>query len=175
MRYNIIITNTGLVSVENLFVKDDLKDLLDLVDIDLDQVIRINGEESLYTMKDLMEGFLIDLEVDAVLTLEFSVGVKETLDFKDPHHFKNVAHVGEEEVPAEIDSEVIVEVPIEPEEPQPEPEKPVPVEPVPVVPTPVLPQTGITQETIYRYAIAIIMAGAMILGFGIYFKRRYKD
>ncbi len=175
LRYNIIITNTGLVSVENLFVKDDLKDLLDLVDIDLDQVIRINGEESLYTMKDLMEGFLIDLEVDAVLTLEFSVGVKETLDFKDPHHFKNVAHVGEEEVPAEIDSEVIVEVPIEPEEPQPEPEKPVPVEPVPVVPTPVLPQTGITQETIYRYAIAIIMAGAMILGFGIYFKRRYKD
>ncbi len=149
LTYNITVTNSGAVKALGINIKDDLKHLKGLADIDLKQKLRLNGEEVLFTLEDLGKGLKLDLAAGATLVIEFELKVSDALDFSVEHIFRNIATVDDVEVKAEIPSLVVKVVPVVPQ----------------------LPQTGVSNTALYTVVVAmLVMGGILFVRFGLFKK-----
>ena len=147
LTYHIVVSNEGNQKAE-VFIKDDLKDLKDLVTYDGSQKLMIDGKESVHTLDDLIKGIMFTLDLDAEITITFTVDVLEDLDFTKTMTFRNIAHVDEKEIEVTIENEI----------------KEIPVVPVPpVVPKENLPKTGVSDNSSLMMSLAMIALGGLIL------------
>ncbi|HEY4538020.1 MAG TPA: hypothetical protein VIG45_06155, partial [Erysipelothrix sp.] len=151
LSYTIIIKNAGQKDAENVFVKDDLKKMIDHIETPDDNPLYLNGlrlEDK--TLKDLINGINIErISAYETVTISFEVKMKAELD-QDLLALINIAQVNNEYPKVEIPIKPFEPTPLEPLDPKPtepqEPTVPTPTEPTvpeptePAVPTPTEPQ-----------------------------------
>lgn len=100
LNYTIRITNTGTVKKTNLFVQDKLSDLLPHIDSIENEIVTINNVER--PLKDLIEGFEIEVDVKEEVLISFGVTVKEEFDAMEIKELSNLAAVGDDEPDVKI-------------------------------------------------------------------------
>ena len=100
LNYTIRITNTGTVKKTNLFVQDKLSDLLPHIDSIENEIVTINNVER--PLKDLIDGFEIEVDVKEEVLISFGVTVKEEFDAMEIKELSNLATVGDDEPDVKI-------------------------------------------------------------------------
>ena len=151
LTYTISVINYGNVAARDVLIKDDLAGIFDYFDRTYSTTVTVNkrGIISTYTLEELMNGFLVDIDAGKDLTVVFNVRVLKDLDLDKVHEIKNIATVGELKPEAKIETPV----PVVPEVPEiPKPDKP----------KPVLPSTGV-QAIDNGLAIALIVGGILLV------------
>lgn len=101
--YTIEAKNTGNIVLKDLFIQDDLANILGSIENPDNQALEINHAGSLKTMtvKDLMDGLTFTLLPDTSVVLAFSVKVLPEVNTEVLH---NVSIVGDERPEASIDT-----------------------------------------------------------------------
>ncbi|MFV0394766.1 MAG: hypothetical protein ACK5LC_10275 [Coprobacillaceae bacterium] len=96
LSYTITGTNNGDAKASNIIVQDTLENVLPYVEDTNATIVTINvaGVESTKTMQELVDGFVITLEVGETITISFNVTVKSDIDVESVTDIANYATIG---------------------------------------------------------------------------------
>lgn len=145
--YTIEITNAGDVAKKDILITDTLESIIPYVDALDDSTMLVNG--TIYPLKDLINGFRMDIGAKETILITFDVKVKDTFESINITSLVNTVTVDDLSDTATIELMIVFD--LGPGEEPKTPDKPKP-------PTGMLPLTGAPSMALYAGSIFLVLS-----------------